>query len=179
MSHDLAGWPTGRLLSSAARRVEREFDAHLDAWGLNHASLPVLVHLSAQDHSQRELAAATGVTEQTMSRVLARLERLRYVSRKPHPADRRRHVISLTDAGATVLRQAADRERSEAMVARGLTPEQVGRLRELLVAVVRAHPEPDDGGRVPRATEDRSEPAPAVPPPDGAAAPADDGDPPG
>ena len=39
--------PSGRLLSAAARRVERDLNAHLAAWDLNHASLPVLVHLSA------------------------------------------------------------------------------------------------------------------------------------
>ncbi len=144
MSQDPSGWPTGRLLSSAARRVEREFNAHLDAWGLNHASMPVLVYLSAQDHSQRELAAATGVTEQTMSRVLARLERLQYVSRKPHPEDRRRHVISITEAGTSALREAADLERSEAMVTRGLSREQAAQLRALLLAVIAAHPEPTD-----------------------------------
>lgn len=150
MPLDPSAWPTGRLLSSAARRVEREFDAHLDAWDLNHASLPVLVHLAAQDHSQRELATATGVTEQTMSRILARVERLGYVTRKPHPQDRRRHVIALTDAGAVVLREAADLERSEAMVARGLTPDDVRELRRLLVAVIAAHPDPADES-VPRA----------------------------
>ncbi|WP_298456899.1 MarR family winged helix-turn-helix transcriptional regulator [uncultured Cellulomonas sp.] len=144
MPQDPSRWPTGRLLSSAARRVEREFNAHLDAWDLNHASMPVLVYLSAQDHSQRELAAATGVTEQTMSRILARMERLEYVSRKPHPQDRRRHVISMTPAGADVLRVAVDRERSEAMVTRGLDAEQVRLLRELLLAVIAAHPEPAD-----------------------------------
>jgi MarR family transcriptional regulator, organic hydroperoxide resistance regulator len=144
VSQDPLGWPTGRLLSSAARRVEREFNAHLDAWGLNHASMPVLVYLSAQDHSQRELAAATGVTEQTMSRILARMERLGYVTRKPHADDRRRHVISLTESGAAVLREAADRERSEAMVARGLGPGDVGELRRLLIAMIAAHPDPAD-----------------------------------
>jgi MarR family transcriptional regulator, organic hydroperoxide resistance regulator len=144
VSQDPTGWPTGRLLSSAARRVEREFDAHLDAWGLNHASMPVLVYLTVADHSQRELAAATGVTEQTMSRILARMERLGYVTRKPHPDDRRRHVISLTGSGADVLREAADRERSEEMVVRGLRAEQVGQLRDILAAIIAAHPEPAD-----------------------------------
>ena len=144
MPQDPSRWPTGRLLSSAARRVEREFNTHLDAWDLNHASMPVLVYLSAQDHSQRELAAATGVTEQTMSRILARMERLEYVTRKPHPDDRRRHVISLTEAGSEVLRVAVDRERSEAMVTRGLDADQVRQLRRLLLAMIAAHPEPAD-----------------------------------
>jgi len=146
---DPSGWPTGRLLSSAARRVEREFNAHLDQWGLNHASMPVLVYLAARDHSQRELAAATGVTEQTMSRLLARMERLHYVTRKPHADDRRRHVISLTAAGASVLREAVDVERSEAMVTRGLSPAQVAELRALLVAVIAAHPDAADDGSPP------------------------------
>jgi MarR family transcriptional regulator, organic hydroperoxide resistance regulator len=144
VAQDPSTWPTGRLLSSAARRIERQFNAHLDAWDLNHASLPVLVYLAVQDHSQRELAAATGVTEQTMSRILARVERLGYVTRKPHPEDRRRHVIALTDAGAAVLREAADRERSEAMVAQGLTPDDLRELRRLLTAMIAAHPDPDD-----------------------------------
>ena len=144
MSQGPSEWPTGRLLSSVARRVEREFNAHLDAWDLNHASMPVLVLLSVQDHSQRELATATSVTEQTMSRILARMERLEYVSRKPHPEDRRRHVISLTPTGADVLREAVDRERAEEMVTRGLDAEQVRQLRELLVTMMAAHPEPGD-----------------------------------
>ena len=144
MPQDPSTWPTGRLLSSAARRIEREFNAHLDAWDLNHASLPVLVYLAVQDHSQRELAAATGVTEQTMSRILARVERLGYVTRKPHPDDRRRHVIALTESGAAVLREAADRERSEAMVAQGLTPDDLRELRRLLTALIAAHPDPSD-----------------------------------
>lgn len=146
VSQDPTVWPTGRLLSSAARRVEREFNAHLDAWGLNHASMPVLVYLTVHDHSQRELAAATGVTEQTMSRILARMERQGYVTRRPHPDDRRRHVISVTGAGAKILQEAVDRERSEAMVVRGLSPEQVRQLREILVAIIAAHPDPTDDG---------------------------------
>ena len=42
---DPARWPVGRLLSSAARRVERDWNAHLATWDLNHASHAVLAHL--------------------------------------------------------------------------------------------------------------------------------------
>lgn len=144
MSQDLTRWPTGRLLSSAARQVEREWNAHLAAWDLNHASLPVLVVLAAGDRSQRELAAATGVTEQTMSRILARMERTGYVTSAPHEGDRRRHVISLSPTGAAVMREAASPGPSEEMSTRGLTPEQVAQLRELLAAMIRARPDPSD-----------------------------------
>jgi DNA-binding MarR family transcriptional regulator len=92
--------------------------------------------LSRADHSQRELAAAAGVTEQTMSRILERMERTGYVTRSPHRDDRRRHVISLTPAGRSVVAEAADPAPAEAMTTRGLTPEQVTQLRMLLTLMV-------------------------------------------
>src|SRR3954451_9329148 len=121
---DPAQWPSGRLLSAAARRVERDFNAHLAAWDLNHASLPVLVHLVRGPLSQRELAAACGVTEQTTSRVVARMERSGYVARAPHANDRRRLVLSITDAGRAALAVASDRQPAEEMVTRGLTDDE-------------------------------------------------------
>jgi len=142
-SPDPAHWPVGRLLSAAARRVERDWNAHLSAWDLNHASLPVLAHLSRGPLSQRELAAVCGVTEQTTSRVVARMERSGYVTRALHAADHRRLVLSITSAGQEALTAAADRELARAMVTRGLTPEQVDQLRELLAIVAR--PDTDSG----------------------------------
>ncbi|MFI2752355.1 MarR family winged helix-turn-helix transcriptional regulator [Cellulomonas sp. P22] len=148
-SSAVADWPLGRLLSTASRRVEREWNAHLAAWELNHASLPVLVQLMRRPHSQRELADACGVTEQTMSRVLARMERTGYVTRAPHRGDKRRHVIAVTDAGRAVAVQAADPAAPEEMTTRGLTPEQVDQLRALLAIVATARPaeqQPGDEG---------------------------------
>ncbi|QTE31523.1 MarR family transcriptional regulator [Pengzhenrongella sicca] len=148
VAQDISRWPTGRMLSSAARRVEREWNAHLAGWDLNHASLPVLVLLAQRDHSQRELAAATGVTEQTMSRILARMERTGYLTRVPHRDDKRRHVISLSPAGLATMREAADVGVAEAMTTRGLSAEQVVQLRELLTVMMREPPEAgsDTGG---------------------------------
>lgn len=129
-------WPTGRLISAVARRIEREWNAHLDTWGLNHASLPVLFLLAGGPLSQRELARASGVTEQTMSRIIARLERSGYVERHPHAADRRRHAVAVTQAGRTALAEAGDPEVAEEMSARGLGPSQVAQLRELLARML-------------------------------------------
>lgn len=133
-------WPTGRLLSAVARRIEREWNTHLDAWELNHASLPVLFHLARGPHSQRDLARANGVTEQTMSRILARLERSGYIAREPHPTDRRRHEVVLTPAGRAVMAEAGDPRPAEEMSVRGLEPHQVEQLRELLGLMLAAHP---------------------------------------
>ncbi|GIG19800.1 MarR family transcriptional regulator [Cellulomonas chitinilytica] len=136
-STDPAQWPVGRLLSAAARRVERDWDAHLAGWDLSHASQPALVHLARSPLSQRELAARCGVTEQTMSKVVGRLERTGYVTRAPHPDDRRRHVLSITGTGRQALVAASDRMAADALVTRGLTPEQVVHLRALLAVVAR------------------------------------------
>ncbi|MFC8191697.1 MarR family winged helix-turn-helix transcriptional regulator [Cellulomonas sp. NPDC057328] len=135
-------WPVGRLLSAAARRIEREWNAHLAAWDLNHASHPVLVHLAAGPMSQRGLAEACGVTEQTMSRVLARLERTGYVSRRPDPADRRRHVIAITDAGTQAFVASADPRPAQDRVLAALDARQREELRALLLLVV----QPEDSG---------------------------------
>ncbi|GIG26355.1 MarR family winged helix-turn-helix transcriptional regulator [Cellulomonas denverensis] len=137
-SDDPADWPLGRLLSAAARRVEREWNGHLGAWDLNHASFPVLIMLLGGPHTQAELATACEVTEQTMSRILSRLERTGHVRRSQHRLDRRKHQVEITDAGRQAALTAADQQAADRIAARGLTPEQVDTLRALLAAV--AHP---------------------------------------
>ena len=129
-------WPVGRMLSAAARRIERAWDAHLASWDLNHASLPVLVHLTMSPMSQRELADACGVTEQTMSRVVARLARTGYVTRRPHDEDRRRHVVAITESGAAALAACADPTPAQQSVLGHLPPERRALLDELMREVV-------------------------------------------
>lgn len=133
-------WPTGRILSAVARRMEREWNARLAHWGLNHASLPVLYLLAGGPLSQRELALASGVTEQTMSRILVRLERQEYVARRTHADDRRRHEVHLTDPGRAALVEAGDPAIAEEMSMRGLTPSQVSALRDLLLVMLAQGP---------------------------------------
>lgn len=167
-------WPTGRMLSSVARRIEQEWNTHLAHWDLNHASIPVLFHLLGGPQSQRYLARASGVTEQTMSRVVARLERSGYVERHPHPDDARRHDVVMTESGRHVLASAGDPRIAEEMSIRGLSPEQVVILRELLAVMLAAHPGAvadgapvpypaghGHGGPGPDATDVEATPAPA------------------
>ena len=138
MSEQPPGWSTGRLLSTVARRVERAWDEHLEHWQLSHASLPVLAMLTRGEHSQRDLASAMSVTEQTMSRMLARLQRAGYLTRRRDPGDRRRRVVALLPRGTEVLSAASDPERVEALATAGLEPNQVAALRDALVTMVRA-----------------------------------------
>ncbi len=146
-SADPTRWPTGRLLFAVARRIEREWNDHLGQWDLNHAGFPVLMHLLAGPRSQRELAGESGVTEQTMSRVVARLERSGYVTRTGDPADRRRRAVGLTDAGRTAATAAARRRPAEDLATRGLDDAQVAVLRETLLAMLEhLPPDPDARG---------------------------------
>lgn len=136
-------WPTGRLLSAAARRVERAWDAYLGQWDLTHASVPVLVVLARGSMSQREIAAHMHVTEQTIGRVLRGLQASDYIDRAPHPADRRRHVVTLTPAGRDAL-AALDRAQSvESLIGSSLTAEETAQLRTLLIRMLTDLPFPD------------------------------------
>lgn len=102
---DTAGmlsWPTGRLLSTAARLVEHAWAEVLEKIGLTHAGLIVLHLLGSGPLSQTELASRARVEVQTMSRTLERLEREGYVARQKHPKDGRRHIVTRTPEGDTV-----------------------------------------------------------------------------
>lgn len=126
-------WPTGRLLSTAARRVERAWDAYLSRWSLSHASLPVLAVLMGGERSQRQIAALLGVTEQSTSRMVAGLERTGYVERSRHPADRRRHTVRITAAGRQALVELNLRDAVDSLVAHDLSDDELVDLRRLLI----------------------------------------------
>ena len=136
-SDDPADWPTGRLLFTVVRRIEHDWNAHLAGWDLNHAGFPVLLHLFGGPRTQRELARLNGVTEQTMSRVVARLERSGYVTRDDDPRDRRRRAVAVTDAGRAAAARAGRVQPAEDLTTRGLDAEQVASLRDMLVTLVR------------------------------------------
>jgi DNA-binding MarR family transcriptional regulator len=54
--------------------------------------------------TQGELAAAEHVRQQSMAATLGVLDELGYLARTPDPADRRRVVISLSEAGSGTVR---------------------------------------------------------------------------
>jgi DNA-binding MarR family transcriptional regulator len=98
----LASWPTGRLLSTAARLVEHAWIQALERQGLTHAGLIALHLLEGGSLSQTELARRARVESQTMSRTIERLQREGFVTRVPDPSDRRRQLVTRTDAGHAV-----------------------------------------------------------------------------
>lgn len=132
---DLESWPTGRLLSAAARLVEHEWNAHLATWDLNHAGLAVLHVLMGGPATQRDLAGQIQVEDQTMSRTLERLERSGYVERRRDDADRRRVLVSLTPSGRDTLAQAVDHDEAERSFREAV--DDLPGLRRSLAALVR------------------------------------------
>lgn len=105
-------WPLGRLLSAAARSVERDWDERLRAIGLSHAAVVAIDILIRTGPTGADTIARTArVQPQTMSRTLERMERDGLVERTPHPADRRRRVVSVTAAGRSAWETARHIER--------------------------------------------------------------------
>ena len=131
---DLDRWPTGRLLSTAARRVEHTWNEKLGAIGLTHAGVIAMEVLSVHGPmTQAQLAQLVRVQAQTMGKTLSRLEVHGHISRERSASDRRSHVVKLTDRGREAVIAAADMERSVLAVA-SIDPDS---LRHELQSVVR------------------------------------------
>jgi DNA-binding MarR family transcriptional regulator len=83
--------------------------------------------------TQRELATLMHVDRSALVMVLNPLEADGFISRVRDTADRRRHVVTLTPAGAQQLDRAARAQRdAEDELFAGLTSRQRNQLRELL-----------------------------------------------
>jgi len=129
-----AGTPVGLHLTQVYRVISRAFDDALAAAG---GSLPVwlvLLNLKMRSlASQRELAEAMGIREATLTHHLNSMEAGGQITRRRDPANRRIHVVELTEAGEAAflsLRTAAiafDRQ-----LRRGITDQDIAGLDGLL-----------------------------------------------
>jgi DNA-binding MarR family transcriptional regulator len=110
---DIRLWPTGRLLSTAARLVEHAWNEKLGDIGLTHAGVIALDVLAANGPmTQSSLAQIVRVQAQTIGKTLTRLEAHGYVIRQRSQSDRRSQVVSITVAGTSAREGARDLERS-------------------------------------------------------------------
>jgi len=105
-----------RLVSLAARLVQRRQDDVLTPLGLTRASVIALEGIAPGPLNQEQLAAAVHVKSQTLGKILARLQIAGLVSRSRHPRDRRQLVVGLTVAGRAAL-EAAHRAEARAFPA--------------------------------------------------------------
>jgi MarR family transcriptional regulator, transcriptional regulator for hemolysin len=131
-------YPIGLQLTSAARTVERSFEAVLADSGGSIPVWLVLLNLKLRrTANQRELAEALGVQASTLSIHLSQMERDGLVTRQREPADRRTHIVQLTAAGEAAfarIRSAAGA--FDSTLRRGLSEEEIGQLEHLLGVLI-------------------------------------------
>lgn len=130
----LSAWPTGRLLSAAARRLEHAWEAILSERGLTHAGLAVLHCVAQRPRYQREVARQCRVTDQTISRTIERLVHQGYVTRARDENDARRSTVAITDRGYRIYHELHALERDDPRLVSGM-PEH-SELRRLLVRLI-------------------------------------------
>jgi DNA-binding MarR family transcriptional regulator len=95
-----------RLITVAARLVQRRQDDALAHLGLTRAAVIALEGLADGPLNQEQLAEAIRVQSQTLGRVLIRLEGAGHITRTRQSADRRQFKVELTEAGAAILEAA-------------------------------------------------------------------------
>lgn len=133
---ELATWHTGRLLTAAARLVEHVFDSGIAELGVTHAGIRVLDALEDTMLTQRELAAACGVQDQTMSRTIDGLERGGLVVRRRDAADRRRMLVERTEEGALVMDRAREVARTRLDGLETGSAEDTAATRRVLIKII-------------------------------------------
>src|SRR5450755_1430243 len=126
--------PIGLQLTRAARSVSRAFD---DALAEAGGSLPVWLVLislkSQQPGNQRELANAVGIREATLTHHLNAMDAQGLVTRRRDPANRRVHLVELTEAGeAAFLRLRSAAVEFDQRLRRGISSDDVAALEDLL-----------------------------------------------
>jgi DNA-binding MarR family transcriptional regulator len=127
----------GFLMTEAARLFRREFDARAESIKLTRSQWLALMRIKRQEGlSQRELAEQMEIRPITLTRILDRLAAKGWVTRKPHPTDRRVRLLYLTrkskphtDAIRAIARGA--RQKAFKNIAQG----DLQRMRELLQQV--------------------------------------------
>lgn len=142
--HQNLAWLLLRLVRDFQLRAQAEFGDR-DHEGMQMAHAVVLVHLPLEGGRLTELAAAAGVTKQSMSPLVDDMERFGYIERVPDPDDRRAKRICFTEAGIALL------EDSREVVARiwahyaGILGERrLATLRNSLAALLEGLTEADD-----------------------------------
>jgi len=142
--------PIGLRLTQVSRAVARAFDEALAAAG---GSLPIwLVLLNLKTRSlanQRALAEAMGIREATLTHHLNAMDTNGLLTRHRDPANRRVHVVALTEAGEQAFVQLRDAAIAfDRQLRRGISDKEAATLSELLGRLA-ANAGADDGDDAP------------------------------
>jgi MarR family transcriptional regulator, transcriptional regulator for hemolysin len=130
--------PIGLQLAGAAREVSRAFDAALAVAGGSRPTWLVLLALKTRPTAnQRELAAAMGIQGATLSHHLNGMETDGLVTRRRDPANRRVHVVELTEQGEAAFHRLRDvAVAHDRRLRAGLADSELDDLRRVLARMV-------------------------------------------
>lgn len=134
---------SGALVDYLARHLRRRSESALAPLGLRTRHLVALTVLrDRRDITQRDLASALVLDGTNVVGLLNELEGRGLVERRRSTEDRRRHVVSLTDDGVSLLCKAEIALTAvEDDVFEALTPQQRAQLHDLLAAATSSAPE--------------------------------------
>ena len=94
------------LLARVGRTQSVRFAERVQSIGLRPKHFAVLNAISLADGaSQQEIGGRMGLDPSGLVGAIDELERMGLVERRRDPADRRRHLVSLTDAGRDAVRR--------------------------------------------------------------------------
>jgi DNA-binding MarR family transcriptional regulator len=97
----------GFLLSWNGQRTSQAFAEVLKPLGLRPHHFGVLTLIDIQPGStQQELVDRSMIDPSSMVTVIDELEEFGLAERRPHPSDRRKHAVHLTDRGSATLGRA-------------------------------------------------------------------------
>lgn len=126
--------PIGLSLARTARSVSRAFDDELALAGGSVPRWLVLISLKSQPvRNQRELAEAVGIREATLTHHLNSMDEEGLITRRRDPANRRVHLVELTEAGeAAFQRMRGAATAFDQRLRSGLSGDEVSQLETLL-----------------------------------------------
>jgi MarR family transcriptional regulator for hemolysin len=126
--------PIGLHLARTARSVSRAFDDALAEAGGSVPVWLVLISLKSQQvRNQRELAEAVGIREATLTHHLNAMDEQGLITRRRDPANRRVHLVELTEAGeAAFQRMRGAATAFDQRLRSGLSGDEVSQLEALL-----------------------------------------------
>ena len=115
----------GFLLYDVARLMRRRFEQRSHHSGFTRAQWQVLACLKAHEGiQQNRLAELVEIKPITLARILDRMEQQELVERRPHPTDRRIHLVFLrptAEPAMLIMGEVARQTREEALA--GLSDE--------------------------------------------------------
>ncbi|SFW82717.1 MarR family winged helix-turn-helix transcriptional regulator [Amycolatopsis australiensis] len=126
--------PIGVVLARTAKTAGRAFDQALAAAGGSQPVWQILISLKTTPvANQRELADAVGIQGATLTHHLNGMEAAGLVTRRRDPANRRVHLVELTDDGEQLFHRLASAAIAhDQRLRHGFTEAEIAHLADLL-----------------------------------------------